>query len=248
MNAPVAATRLIAEHVACLEQLPEAAFEAATTALIDCLGVMLAGSKEPAARILVLSAHEDAMHASRVLKAGAAGYLTKRSAPEAWIQAIRAYAREREPAALRQEMSSGAADIARIAPEIRESASDGSDLPAPPTLEPSQARFRFFDANASGSLINRVTGDVQLLRSFVDGVLIQSVIMLLSLTVYLAYMLTKHVGLTFACLAGTGDQIVAGAALYGGALPLLYLTPRRFGVDTLFVPGHDPSAVAAAAP
>ena len=46
-------------------------------------------AKEPGARILVLSAHEDAMHARRVLKAGAAGYLTKRSAAEALIQAIR---------------------------------------------------------------------------------------------------------------------------------------------------------------
>lgn len=46
-------------------------------------------AKEPAARILVLSAHEDAMHARRVLKAGAAGYLTKRSAAEELIQAIR---------------------------------------------------------------------------------------------------------------------------------------------------------------
>jgi len=46
-------------------------------------------ARAPAARILVLSAHEDAMHARRVLKAGAAGYLTKRSAAEALMQAIR---------------------------------------------------------------------------------------------------------------------------------------------------------------
>jgi two-component system, NarL family, invasion response regulator UvrY len=46
-------------------------------------------AREPLARILVLSAHEDAMHARRVLKAGAAGYLTKRSAAEALMQAIR---------------------------------------------------------------------------------------------------------------------------------------------------------------
>ena len=46
-------------------------------------------AKEQAAKILVLSAHEDVMHARRVLKAGAAGYLTKRAAPEALIQAIR---------------------------------------------------------------------------------------------------------------------------------------------------------------
>ena len=46
-------------------------------------------ARVPTARILVLSAHEDAMHARRVLKAGAAGYLTKRSAAEALMQAIR---------------------------------------------------------------------------------------------------------------------------------------------------------------
>ncbi|WP_437780968.1 ABC transporter ATP-binding protein [Sorangium sp. So ce1097] len=63
--------------------------------------------------------------------------------------------------------------------------------------------FRFFDANSSGSLINRVTSDVQLVRSFVDGVLLQSVIMVLSLGVYVAYMLRAHVLLTLACLAPT---------------------------------------------
>jgi ATP-binding cassette subfamily B protein len=61
--------------------------------------------------------------------------------------------------------------------------------------------FRFFDENASGSIINRVTGDVQSVRAFVDGVLLQSAIMLLSLAVYLAYMLHTHVGLTLASLA-----------------------------------------------
>ena len=52
--------------------------------------------------------------------------------------------------------------------------------------------------------------------------------------------------LTFACLAGTGDQIVAGAGLYGGTITQLDVTLRRFGVDTVFVPGAEPSAVAAA--
>ncbi|HUU73432.1 MAG TPA: response regulator transcription factor [Burkholderiales bacterium] len=46
-------------------------------------------AKSPEMRILVLSAHEDAMHARRVLKAGAAGYLTKRSAAEELMRAIR---------------------------------------------------------------------------------------------------------------------------------------------------------------
>jgi ABC-type multidrug transport system fused ATPase/permease subunit len=63
--------------------------------------------------------------------------------------------------------------------------------------------FRFFDQNASGSIFNRVTGDVQSVRSFVDGVLLQGGIMGLSLCLYLAYMLRTHAGLTGACLALT---------------------------------------------
>lgn len=73
--------------------------------------------------------------------------------------------------------------------------------------------FRFFDATASGSIINRVTGDVQHVRAFVDQVLIQSVILVLSLGVYLVYMLDKHVALTAACTAST---------------PLLWLTATLF--------------------
>lgn len=44
------------------------------------------------ARILVLSAHEDSVHPKRVLNAGALGYLTKRSAAEELIKAIRTVA------------------------------------------------------------------------------------------------------------------------------------------------------------
>jgi two-component system invasion response regulator UvrY len=46
-------------------------------------------AKDSSARILVLSAHEDSVHPKRVLNAGAMGYLTKRSAPEELIKAIR---------------------------------------------------------------------------------------------------------------------------------------------------------------
>lgn len=63
--------------------------------------------------------------------------------------------------------------------------------------------FRFFDENRSGSIINRVAGDVQAVRSFVDGVVIQVLSVLLSLAVYLYYMLQVHVPLTLACLAPT---------------------------------------------
>lgn len=49
-------------------------------------------NKESAAKILVLSAHEDSVHPRRVLNAGAMGYVTKRSAAEELIKAIRAVA------------------------------------------------------------------------------------------------------------------------------------------------------------
>jgi ATP-binding cassette subfamily B protein len=63
--------------------------------------------------------------------------------------------------------------------------------------------FRFFDANASGTLINRITGDVQSVRLFVDGVVLQTITLLVSLLVYLVYMLRIHPLLTLACLATT---------------------------------------------
>lgn len=44
-------------------------------------------------RVLALSAHEDTAHPRRVLRAGALGYLAKRSAPEELIAAIGAVAR-----------------------------------------------------------------------------------------------------------------------------------------------------------
>jgi O-acetylhomoserine (thiol)-lyase len=52
--------------------------------------------------------------------------------------------------------------------------------------------------------------------------------------------------LTFAALAGAGDQIVASASLYGGTVTQLDVTLRRFGVETTFVRGGDPADYAAA--
>ncbi len=54
---------------------------------LETLSRLLA--KWPATRVLILSAHEDTAHPRRALAAGALGYLTKRSAAEALIEAIR---------------------------------------------------------------------------------------------------------------------------------------------------------------
>jgi two-component system, NarL family, invasion response regulator UvrY len=70
---------------------------------MDTLARILA--KDARARILVLSAHEDTIHPTRVLQAGGAGYLSKRGAPEELIGAIRHVARGKtyiEPAVAQQ--------------------------------------------------------------------------------------------------------------------------------------------------
>lgn len=91
--------------------------------------------------------------------------------------------------------------------------------------------FRFFDANASGTIINRVTGDVQNLRLFVDGVIIQGVILVLSLIVYLVYMVQLHVWLTIACLA-TAPLLLIASLIFSHYVRPAYARNREL-VDTM---------------
>ena len=61
--------------------------------------------------------------------------------------------------------------------------------------------FRFFDHHSRGEIINRATGDIASIRAFVDTVLIQALVTVLTVGVYLVYMVNIHVGLTVACLS-----------------------------------------------
>src|SRR5207248_665236 len=61
--------------------------------------------------------------------------------------------------------------------------------------------FRFFDVHGSSSIFNRVTGDVQNTRLFVDGVVLQGMNMALTLGAYFLFMWRIHAGLTVACLS-----------------------------------------------
>ncbi len=63
--------------------------------------------------------------------------------------------------------------------------------------------FRFFDVHGSSSIFNRVTGDVQNTRLFVDGVVLQGINMLLTLAAYFVFMWRIHPALTLACLSVT---------------------------------------------
>ncbi len=90
--------------------------------------------------------------------------------------------------------------------------------------------FRFFDDNATGSIINRVTGDVQAVRMFVDGVVVQVIILIISLGIYLAYMLSIHVWLTIACLATT-PIIYLVAHIYSKVVQPAYVRERELFDD-----------------
>ena len=92
--------------------------------------------------------------------------------------------------------------------------------------------FRFFDQTASGTLINRVTGDVQAVRSFIDQVIIQIFIMVVSLGVYLVYMLNMHVTLTLVCLATTPVLWVLSAT-FSKLLHPAYLKSRELLDDLI---------------
>ena len=61
--------------------------------------------------------------------------------------------------------------------------------------------FSFFDVHGSNSIFNRVTGDVQNTRLFVDGVLLQGVNMILTLATYAFFMWRIQPALTLACLS-----------------------------------------------
>ena len=63
-----------------------------------------------------------------------------------WVQALRTYIGERDPAGLREELGTGACDVAQFLPELRELL---PDIPEPPVLDPEAARFRVFDAVVS---------------------------------------------------------------------------------------------------
>ena len=62
-----------------------------------------------------------------------------------WVQVIRGYVQGEDLASLRHDLGGGAADIAQLVPALHDRI---PDLPAPPPLEPEEARFRLFDSLA----------------------------------------------------------------------------------------------------
>jgi ATP-binding cassette subfamily B protein len=86
--------------------------------------------------------------------------------------------------------------------------------------------FPFFDRHGSSSIFNRVTGDVQNTRLFVDGVLLQGINMLLTLAAYGVFMWRIHPALTVACLS-VAIPLWAVTHYYSGRLRPAYLHNRE---------------------
>lgn len=94
--------------------------------------------------------------------------------------------------------------------------------------------FGFFDVHGSHSLFNRVTGDAQNTRLFVDGVLLQGTETLLTLITYGIFMWRIHPGLTVACL-GVSGPILWVTHYYSERLRPGYLRNRELSDHLVLV-------------
>jgi len=109
-------------------------------------------ARHPQARVLALSAHDDPMHARRSLQEGAQGFLSKRSAPEALLEAVTTVAAGRRylDAALAQKLA-----LAEF------------DGPKSPIERLSEREFEVFMRLARGATVQRIAQDLKLSASTV---------------------------------------------------------------------------------
>ncbi|MGA7537585.1 MAG: response regulator transcription factor [Steroidobacteraceae bacterium] len=110
-------------------------------------------ARDPQVRVLALSAHDDPMHARRALREGARGFLSKRSAPEALLEAIAAVA----------------AGKRYIDPRVAQRlALDGlDDTESSPIKRLSEREFEVFIRLARGASVQRIAEDLRLSASTV---------------------------------------------------------------------------------
>lgn len=109
--------------------------------------------RDPHARVLALSAHDDLMHARRALREGALGFLSKRSAPETLIEAVTTVAAGRRyiDASLAQKLAIADLDGAAKSPVERLS----------------EREFEVFIRLARGETVQRIADALKLSASTV---------------------------------------------------------------------------------
>jgi two-component system invasion response regulator UvrY len=110
-------------------------------------------ARHPQARVLALSAHDDPMHARRALQEGALGFLSKRSAPEALVEAVTTVAGGRRflDTALAQKLA-----LAEIEGAAK-----------PPIEQLSEREFDVFIRLARGATVQKIAEDLKLSASTV---------------------------------------------------------------------------------
>jgi two-component system invasion response regulator UvrY len=108
-------------------------------------------ARDAGARVLALSAHDDPMHARRALREGALGFLSKRSAPEALIDAIASVAAGRRfiDPSLAQKLA-----LAEIEGASRS-----------PIEQLSEREFEVFMRLAAGATVQKIAEDLKLSTS-----------------------------------------------------------------------------------
>jgi two-component system invasion response regulator UvrY len=110
-------------------------------------------ARHPQARVLALSAHDDPMHARRALQEGALGFLSKRSAPEALIEAVTTVA------AGRRYLDANIAQKLALA-EVEGGAKS-------PIERLSEREFEVFVRLARGATVQKIADDLKLSSSTV---------------------------------------------------------------------------------
>jgi len=108
---------------------------------------------QPQAKVLTLSAHDDPMHARRALQEGALGFLSKRSAPEALLEAVSVVASGRrylDPS---------------LAQKLALAEFDGGNKS--PVERLSEREFEVFVRLAGGATVQRIAADLNLSSSTV---------------------------------------------------------------------------------
>ncbi|HVC31530.1 MAG TPA: response regulator transcription factor [Steroidobacteraceae bacterium] len=108
---------------------------------------------DPQARVLALSAHDDPLHARRALREGALGFLSKRSAPEALLEAVADVGMGRRYIDPRVAQTLALEDIA------------GTE--SSPFKRLSEREFEVFVRLARGASVQRIADDLRLSASTV---------------------------------------------------------------------------------
>jgi two-component system invasion response regulator UvrY len=110
-------------------------------------------ARHPQVQVLTLSAHDDPMHARRCLAEGALGFLSKRSAPEALVQAVTTVGAGRRylDAALAQKLA----------------LAEFEGVSTSPVERLSEREFEVFVRLAGGASVQRIAQDLNLSASTV---------------------------------------------------------------------------------